>query len=110
MDYKVNYSKLIKHIIILNEKDNVGVALKDILPGTYLLNNDDKELKIIIKEKIEAGFKVCVQHINNKDVIYKYGRVIGSASKDINPGEKVHIHNINSLLTKPIKENIFCDT
>lgn len=94
----MSYPQLLKYIIILNKKDNVGVALKDIPVGTYLLDCDGRELQVTIKEEIRAGYKISLQHIKQNDMIYKYRHVIGAAQTDIKPGEKVHIHNMSSLV------------
>ena len=92
--------QLMKYIIILNEKDNVGVALKDIPVGTYLLSRHGRQLQVVIKEEIRAGYKIGVQHIERNGMIYKYGYAIGVARVDIKPGEKIHIHNMDSLIKK----------
>lgn len=95
MKKKVN---LCNYIIILNKRDNVGTALKDIPGGEYILNYDGNESIINIKELIRLGFKVSLYKIKKGELIFKYGNVIGVAKSDINPGDKVHIENIISSI------------
>ena len=68
--------------MIIDEKDNVAVAIEEIKLGdecTY---------------KIENSF-FSIKAINNIPiVIVKYGEHIGIASKDIKKGEYVHTHNV----------------
>ena len=97
MEDKVSCSQLAKSVIILNEKDNVCVALRDIIAGKYALAYDGAELLLTIKQRINAGFKVSLTHIKRDAMIYKYGHVIGIACKDIEPGERIHIDNMRGL-------------
>ncbi len=97
MKKKVN---LCNYIIILNKRDNVGTALKDIPGGEYILNYGGNESIINTKKLIRAGFKVSLGELKKGEYIYKYGNVIGMAIKDINPGDEVHIENIKSLIQK----------
>ena len=99
----MTYPQLMKYIIILDEKDNVGVALKDIPAGTYLLNRQGRQLQVVIREEIRAGHKIGVQHIKRNRMIYKYGYAIGVARADIRPGEHIHIHNMDSLTKNDTK-------
>ena len=65
--------------VIINEKDNVGVAL----------SGDDR---------IPSGHKYALCDIAAGDYVVKYGEVIGRATKDILAGEWVHTHNLKSHL------------
>ena len=88
------------YVIILDKRDNVGTALKDIRDGTYLLSDGHRESSIVVRELIRAGFKVSLGEIKKGEYIYKYGNVIGIAVKDIDAGDKVHIENIKSLINQ----------
>ena len=70
------------------KKDNVAVAPMNI-PA-------DKELDsgIVSKEIIPFGHKIALSNIKKNDFVFKYGQIIGVASKDILPGEHVHSHNL----------------
>ena len=76
------------NIIKLNEKDNVGVAPMDIPKNKKI---DDK---CITLENIPFGHKVSLEDIKEGNYIFKYGQIIGTASKDIKIGEHVHSHNL----------------
>ncbi len=68
-----------KDLLIIHERDNVGVTLAD-------------------REGIPAGHKVALCHIAKGDFVIKYGQVIGRATQDIQPGAWVHSHNLHSHL------------
>ena len=86
-------------IIILNPKDNVGCALRDITSKEYIdLNLKGKVMATIVtKEKIPFGFKVAIKEIKKGEDIIKYGETIGKAIKNILPGELVHINNVEGI-------------
>ena len=106
----MSYPQLREYIIILNRKDNVGVALKDIPEGKYALNYEGEESHLTLKERIRAGFKISLQYIKQNDMIYKYGHVIGIAQRNIKSGEKVHIHNMGGLIKNERKGLIANDS
>lgn len=65
--------------VIINEKDNVGVSLNG-------------------SELIPAGHKYALQDIAQGEYVIKYGEIIGRATKNINKGEWVHTHNVQTHL------------
>lgn len=69
------------NILIINKKDNVGVLLKS-------------------QNSIPAGHKIALCDINQGEHIIKYGQIIGKASKQINKGDWVHSHNVQSNLSE----------
>ncbi|MFM1654744.1 UxaA family hydrolase [Brevibacillus sp. B_LB10_24] len=83
------------HAVIMNPADNVATALADI-PADATVEIETKDLRIQVKLKaaIEFGHKFAVKRIENGQNILKYGEVIGVAIADIEPGEHVHIHNL----------------
>ena len=80
------------NIIKLNEKDNVAVAPMLIPAHTQVDPN------VISSDAIPFGHKIALSKIEKNSFIYKYGQIIGIASKDILPGEHVHSHNSEFLL------------
>ena len=76
-------------LIVLNQNDNVGVS-QFIMPEKTKIEGKD----IVTKDPIPFGHKVCLKAINKGDPIIKYDQIIGFASKNINPGEHVHSHNL----------------
>jgi len=78
--------------VILNLADNVAVALDEIPENEKIYISEDTFLKII--NKIEFGHKFSIKKINQGEPIVKYGEIIGRSSRVIEPGEHVHIHNV----------------
>jgi len=88
----------VKKALLLDKKDNVATALKDLKKGTKILVNMDKTklVEVTLKENIPMAHKFAICDINQKDKVYKYGETIGVASTDIKIGSWVHIHNLES--------------
>lgn len=80
-------------LLFLNPKDNVCTAITPISGGTSLQINGDT---VLIKQNIPLGFKIASCDIASNETIVKYGVSIGSATRDIVPGELVHLHNMKS--------------
>lgn len=81
-----------KRYIIINESDNVGVAL------TYLTKGEEVG-SIIIRNEIESGHKFALKSIKKGEFIIKYGMPIGKATNDINTGEILNHNNITTTLS-----------
>lgn len=81
-----------KSFIIINEKDNVGVAIEELEKGLKISED------IIISELIPFGHKFALKDIKAGEDILKYGQVIGSAKKDIKKGQNVHTEEISTKL------------
>jgi altronate dehydratase small subunit len=79
----------------LSEKDNVATSLADLDPGMEVRVRWGKAVTGIRSlEKIPFGFKLALTGIKKGSNVIKYGETIGVASQDINPGQLVHIHNV----------------
>jgi arabinonate dehydratase len=83
-------------VIILNEKDNVGVARAPVPAGTEIAAHGSK---IKLRETITPGQKMALRPISVGEKITKYGETIGQATKEIAPGEWVHTHNVQPDFT-----------
>ncbi|MEK9918696.1 MAG: UxaA family hydrolase, partial [Pelagibacteraceae bacterium] len=77
------------NLIILNKNDNVAVTPLTISPQTKLETQG-----IVSVDNIPFGHKICLKAINKGDPVIKYDQIIGFASKNIQPGEHVHSHNL----------------
>ncbi len=75
----------------LHPQDNVVVAVKTLQAGQEL-SVDDSLLKV--REEIPAGHKFACRSISEGEAILKFGQIIGFASKKIEPGRWVHVHNV----------------
>jgi len=80
-------------LLVLDEKDNVVIARSRIVRGE-LLKLDSATT--YVPDTIEIGFKIARVAIAQGEKISKYGASIGSATRDIAPGEVVHTHNMRS--------------
>ena len=81
-------------IIRIHPKDTVAVALDTLLPGDVL----HLEQEIRVRETVKKGHKVALKPVKAGDEIIKYGYPIGRASRDIDAGTWVHIHNLTTGL------------
>ncbi|MCL4465441.1 MAG: UxaA family hydrolase [Chloroflexi bacterium] len=81
--------------MIINGRDNVAVVLEDVEAGATLsAAGGGRQERVTATQPIPFGHKVALVDIPEGAEVYKYGEVIGRASRDIKPGEHVHIHNI----------------
>ena len=84
-------------VLVIDEKDNVAVALEDISAGTEIELPDGRRFSAA--GDIPYSHKVALVALRAGDTVIKYGEVIGRASGDIKAGEWVHTHNL-----KPVEE------
>ncbi len=96
-----------KRGLILNARDNVASVLEEVLPGeTVEVRSGDQALLVEATEKIPFGFKIAVEDVDPGEPVVKYGERIGQASRAINRGELVHIHNLSGARGRgDIREN-----
>jgi hypothetical protein len=99
--------------IMMNFKDNVATLLSDADVGAIVLvaSADGKVIqKVKTKQPIPFGHKIAITKIGRKELVLKYGEVIGEATEPIEEGEHVHVHNVKSLRvrveTKPSQGGI----
>ena len=84
--------------LVLNPKDNVGVALMDLGAGTELdLKVNGRAVSVKLVEPITYQHKFSVSRIKAGSKIVKFGEAIGEATRDIKPGQHVHTHNMIGL-------------
>lgn len=84
----------------VNDKDNVATIFANgIVNGNVVEVRDKKgnahELTVI--GDVPYGHKIAIAPIKKGQLIIKYGEEIGMASKDIQEGEYVHVHNLDSM-------------
>ncbi|ANG63812.1 galactonate dehydratase [Marinobacterium aestuarii] len=78
----------VKKTALLNENDNVVLALEDIPRDAQLSSRE-----VTATANIPRGHKVAVAAIKKGEAVVKYAQVIGFATTDIAPGDHVHNHN-----------------
>jgi altronate dehydratase small subunit len=84
-----------RRALILDSDDTVATALEHVEAGDEVearLGNRTQTLKAA--EKIPFGFKVALIDIPKGGMVVKYGEAIGKASRPIQKGQLVHVHNI----------------
>ena len=81
------------NLILLSEQDNVGVAIRDIEPGTQVGVND---YQLVSRDTVPLGHKMALRQIEMGQKIIKFGVPVGSATQVIPAGAHVHIHNVKS--------------
>ncbi len=78
--------------------DNVAVALQFIPANSIVpVSCQNKSFTIEVLVDIEFGHKFAVTLIPKGAEVIKYGEVIGKSVNNINPGEHVHVHNIEGI-------------
>ncbi|MGH1479592.1 MAG: UxaA family hydrolase [Geminicoccales bacterium] len=73
----------------LHGNDNVVTARVDILPDSPIPGEN-----VISNRRIPAGHKLAILPIAAGEVIRKYDQIIGFAKEKIEPGDHVHVHNV----------------
>ena len=83
-----------KKAVKLHPEDHVAVAKTDLPAGASITLEDGNELTT--GNDIPSGHKIALRPIKTGEPVRKFGQVIGFASRDIEPGEHIHAHNLNA--------------
>ncbi len=92
----------------VNDKDNVATIFAEQVQGGDVIQVRDKKgetTEVKALEAIPYGHKLALQDIAKGQIIVKYGEEIGMASSDIQKGEHVHIHNLESMRARGDLDN-----
>ena len=100
MDHNQTYEEYSKSII-LNDSDNIIIALDNMKAGQYLKNFD-----VIIDSPILSGQKIARVNISKGNPIYKYGTIIGFADSNIVKGQV--LTNSNVVFKEFIRDHEYC--
>ncbi len=79
-------------ILKIHPEDNVAVALRPLQAGETVNG-------VCLKEAVPAGHKLALRSIAAGEAVVKYGAPIGTARREILPGEWVHTHNLKTDLS-----------
>ncbi len=83
--------------IAIKAKDNVATAIRDIAPEAAAnVGVEEEVLTVTVTQAIPLGHKLALRRIRQGEDILKYGTVIGRATREIETGEHVHVHNVES--------------
>jgi len=84
-------------VIVINEKDNVAIALKPLNAGTKVsVKVQGRIEKMKLLSDIPMGHKFALRDMEEEGAVIKYGEPIGQSTAKISRGEHVHIHNLVS--------------
>ena len=75
--------------IRLNPADDVVIARTQLVGGTLLADEN-----VTVSGLVPPGHKVATRAIRKGSPVRRYNQIIGFASRDIAPGEHVHLHNL----------------
>jgi len=88
----------IQKAIMMNEKDNVGTLLADVDKNKVVqVMVGGRLMEVRMQGEIQFGHKFAIRKINKGENVIKYGEAIGQATQDIEEGQHVHVHNVESL-------------
>lgn len=87
----------------LRPDDNVAVAARNIPAGMELNGAVDHFTAATL---VKLGHKIALRPIKKGEAVKKYGQIIGFASKDIAPGDHVHVHNVSADIFE--RDYAFC--
>ncbi len=73
----------------LHPNDNVVTARIALMPNTAVTGEG-----LAAAARIPAGHKIATRPIAKGEPVRKYDQIIGFASQDIQPGDHVHVHNV----------------
>ena len=75
--------------IRLHPADDVVIARQQLVGGTTLIDEN-----VTVAGLVPPGHKVATRAIASGMPVRRYNQIIGFASRDIRPGEHVHLHNL----------------
>ena len=84
-------------VIVINQKDNVAVALNPLNAGTRVsVKVQGRIEKMQVLSDIPVGHKFALKDMDEAEAVIKYGEPIGQSTARISRGEHVHVHNLVS--------------
>lgn len=78
--------------------DNVATLLDDAPAGPVEIAGSETQLVVNVPRPVAMAHKIALHPIAEGDPVVKYGVQIGIATRAIQPGEWVHLHNCRSAL------------
>lgn len=87
-----------KTVFVIDANDNVAtVVVEPVRRGdTVRTNGRITDHQLTALDDIAYGHKIALQDIASGSTVLKYGLSIGRATRDIQAGEHVHTHNVES--------------
>lgn len=82
---------------VIHPADTVATMIEDAAPGTVAIHGA-VAATIQAPQAIAVGHKIAIRPMMPNEVVIKFGIPIGLATREITPGEWVHLHNCKSSL------------
>lgn len=83
-------------IIVLKPGDPVGVTTRPLRAGETIAGIDGGGVEsVTVAADIPRGHKIAVRDVEAGHAVKKYGQFIGDAAARIQPGDHVHLHNLD---------------
>lgn len=79
--------------LLLDPADNVAVAVVNLQEGERVTAGS---ATVTLRQSIKFGHKFAITPLAAGEHVRKYNEVIGLASADIQAGQHVHVHNVDS--------------
>jgi len=83
-------------LLVLTPGDHVAVARGDIAAGQHLRADG---IALSARQPIPSGHKIALRAVLAGQPVLKYGQTIGLATHGIEPGDYVHVHNLDMPVT-----------
>ena len=86
-----------RQIVLLHPSDNVVTSLAALKPGASVsVETPAGEVPLVVRDAVPYAHKLALKPMAAGAKVIKYGEVIGVASRAIDSGEWVHVHNVES--------------
>jgi altronate dehydratase small subunit len=87
-----------KNVFVVEREDNVGTTVGAPIEAGEMVGTDGRitGVSLVARADIPYGHKIALRDIAAGEQVVKYGLSIGSASTDIQAGDHVHVHNVES--------------
>lgn len=86
-----------RYLEVVDPTDNVATVLREVEAGeSVVVAVGDEERTVQVNEDVRFGHKLAVEAIAEGETVRKYGKSIGNATTDIDAGDYVHVHNVES--------------
>lgn len=88
---RMHAAELLDVAVHLSKVDEIAVAKTTLAAGSEL-RTDGRVIRV--RQLVPTGHKVAVRRVPRGQPVRRYGQVIGFATRDVEPGEHVHSHNL----------------
>ncbi len=87
-----------KKVFVVEKEDNVGTSVGEPIEAGETVGTEGRltDLTIVARADLPYGHKIALRDIAAGEQVIKYGLSIGAATTDIQAGDYVHVHNVES--------------